>query len=182
MTASGARQTRKVFGDKVEKELPIPDFINEYNCYMCGVDIADQLRSYFNTQRIYRKTWKPLFHFLLDTTLGNCYRLSSYKSPGPQDTRNEGHKLFRKDLRNALFEHSTRTQKNRINNPPPRKSTNDIIWQPVKDHKLVNINKLQNCSVCVEAGYKTQVQNRARRKSLADLSVNTTRKPVDSSE
>jgi hypothetical protein len=49
LTASGAKQTRKVFGDAYEKELPIPTFIFYYNHYMGGVDIADQLRSYFNT-------------------------------------------------------------------------------------------------------------------------------------
>ena len=47
LTASGARQTRKVFSDKDKKELPIPTFIFYYNHYMCGVDIADQQRLYF---------------------------------------------------------------------------------------------------------------------------------------
>ena len=46
-TASGARQTWKVFGDNFKKLLPIPTFIFWYNHYMCGVDIADQLHLYF---------------------------------------------------------------------------------------------------------------------------------------
>ena len=41
LTASGARQTWKAFGDKYKKELPIPTFIFYYNHYMCGADIAD---------------------------------------------------------------------------------------------------------------------------------------------
>ena len=56
LTASGAKQTRKVFGDVYEKELPILTFIFYYNHYMGGVDIADQLRSYFNTQRSHVRT------------------------------------------------------------------------------------------------------------------------------
>ncbi|KAF2801251.1 uncharacterized protein BDZ99DRAFT_349403, partial [Mytilinidion resinicola] len=73
--STGYRQTAKVFGDEARKELDIPDFIEEYNLFMCGVDVADQLRSYYNTERTYRKTWKPLFSFLLDTVVGNCYQL-----------------------------------------------------------------------------------------------------------
>ena len=41
LTASSARQTRKVFGDTDEKELPIPTFIFWYNYYMYSMDIAD---------------------------------------------------------------------------------------------------------------------------------------------
>ena len=41
LTASGARQTRKVFRDDFEKLLPIPTFIFWYNHYIYGVDIAD---------------------------------------------------------------------------------------------------------------------------------------------
>jgi len=41
LTASGTGQTQKVFGDKDEKELPIPTFIFYYNHYMGGVDIAN---------------------------------------------------------------------------------------------------------------------------------------------
>ncbi|KAF2805046.1 uncharacterized protein BDZ99DRAFT_524772 [Mytilinidion resinicola] len=59
--STGYRQTAKVFGDKARKELDIPDFIEKYNLFMCGVDVADQLRSYYNTERTHRKTWKPLF-------------------------------------------------------------------------------------------------------------------------
>jgi len=41
LTASGAKQTWKVFSDAYEKELPIPTFIFYYNHYIGGVDIAD---------------------------------------------------------------------------------------------------------------------------------------------
>ena len=73
--------TCKVFGNKYVKILKIPTFIFYYNLYIGGVDIADQLYLYYNTQRMYMKTWKPLFYFLLDTVLGNFYLLSSYRPP-----------------------------------------------------------------------------------------------------
>ena len=103
--------TCKVFGDEYVKILEIPTFIFYYNLYMGGVDIADQLRSYYNTQRTHMKTWKPLFYFLLDTVLGNSYLLSSYRPPGGRSTRHDGHKKFRRDLRNALFERSIQVRK-----------------------------------------------------------------------
>ena len=111
--------TRKVFGDKVVKTLRIPTFIFYYNLYMGGVDIADQLRSYFNTQRTYQKTWKPLFHFLLDTVLSNSYLLSSYRPTDRRATRHEGHKQFRKDLRDALFRRSIQKRRLSTQQGPP---------------------------------------------------------------
>ena len=70
-TSSGARQTRRVFGNAARKWLPIPEFIDMYNHFMKGVDTADQMRSYYTSLKIHRRTWKPLFHFLLDTTVTN---------------------------------------------------------------------------------------------------------------
>ena len=68
-----------MFGNKARKELDILDFIEEYNLFICGINMADQLRSYYNTERTYRKTRKPLFSFLLDTVVGNYYQLSTYR-------------------------------------------------------------------------------------------------------
>ena len=56
LTQTGARMTRKVFSDKVVKKLHISTFIFYYNLYIGGVDITDQLRSYFNTQKTHQKT------------------------------------------------------------------------------------------------------------------------------
>jgi hypothetical protein len=49
--------------------LPIPRAINDYNCYVGGVNIADQLRARFATQQQGVKPWRPLFYWLLDTTI-----------------------------------------------------------------------------------------------------------------
>ena len=181
LTASGARQTRKVFGDKVEKELSIPTFIFYYNYYMCGVDIADQRRLYFTTQRIHRKTWKPLWHFLLDTVICNCFLLSSYTPTNRQATRKDSHKQFRIDLRNALFKRSIRKRKLYTQELPTRRSINQIIWVPTAQHQLIKLfDKPVNCSACVEAYRHTQVQRMGRQKALSELSPNTTMQARDS--
>lgn len=56
--------------------LEILVFINMYNHFMNGVDVANQLRSYYNTQRTHFETWKPLWHFLLDVTITNGYKIA----------------------------------------------------------------------------------------------------------
>ena len=58
-TATNARTSRAEFGEAVVKLLPIPALINKYNHFMNGVNQADQLRSYYTTQRIHVKNWKP---------------------------------------------------------------------------------------------------------------------------
>ena len=48
--------SRVLFGDLTVKKLFIPDFIDLYNHFMNGVDVADQLRCYYDTQRVHLKT------------------------------------------------------------------------------------------------------------------------------
>ena len=106
--------------------MDIPEFINQYNLYICGVDVADQLRSYYTTQRVHLKTWKPLFHFLFDTTVGNCYKLSSYCAADGH-LRADSHAAFRRALRRALFDASTRLLEQHHAAEVVRKATDDII-------------------------------------------------------
>ncbi len=125
-TSSSVRQMQKIFSDKIIKKFPIHTFIDKYNHYIGGVDIADQLRSYYIIQRVYYKTWKPFFHFLLDTSITNLYRLSSYYNI-PSDGLD--HKKFRKDLRDELFIRVTRHDysSSRKRSLSPRKTISDII-------------------------------------------------------
>ena len=74
-TSSNANTVCRVFGNLSRKALDIPKIIDDYNHYMGGVDIADQLRGYYNCQLTVRRTWFPLFFWLLDTTLVNCFKL-----------------------------------------------------------------------------------------------------------
>ena len=85
--------------------MDIPEFIDQYNLYMCGVDVANQLKSYYTTQRIHLKTWKPLFHFLFNTIIGNCYKLSSYNAAASYLCA-DSYAAFHYALRHALLEAS----------------------------------------------------------------------------
>ena len=55
-TSTNARTSRAPFGDLTIKKLPIPDFIDLYNHFMNDVDVTDQLRCYYDTQRVHLKT------------------------------------------------------------------------------------------------------------------------------
>lgn len=72
-TSTNATKVRSVFGNASKKTLPIPIIIDDYNHFMGGVDIADQLRGYYGTQLPVRRTWMPLFFWLLDTAIINSY-------------------------------------------------------------------------------------------------------------
>jgi hypothetical protein len=163
--------------------MDIPEFIDQYNLYMCGVNVADQLRSYYSTQRVHMKTWKPLFHFLFDTIVGNCYKLSSY-SAAAGHLRQDSHAAFRRALRHALLQASTQLTIPRAPQPG-RKRTDDVTWKPLVEHNLTKLwTKPKNCSACIEAGRKATQEkaHRGARKPLAGLSTNTTRKSIYSKD
>ena len=71
-----ANKVREMFGNNSRKNLKIPRVINDYNHYMGGVDIADQLRSYNSTQLTSNRNWMPLFFWILDIVLVNSYKLA----------------------------------------------------------------------------------------------------------
>jgi hypothetical protein len=48
-TSTNGRIVRQVFGDDPTKELRIPRFIDDYNQYMGGVDLANQFRESYET-------------------------------------------------------------------------------------------------------------------------------------
>jgi hypothetical protein len=69
---------------------------------MGGVDIADQLRAYYSTQRIALRSWYPLFFWMLDTAILNAY-LIGQQLHGKNYMQ---HKEFRANLWSTLFSYS----------------------------------------------------------------------------
>ena len=47
--STNAKKAREAFGDAYGKEMPIPLCIEDYNQHMGGADIADELRTYYDT-------------------------------------------------------------------------------------------------------------------------------------
>src|SRR6185295_13687489 len=77
ITSKNTTLVRPIFGQDARRELPIPKIIDDYNYNMNGVDRADQLRSSFTSHRAGRRTWLPLFWFLINICKVNSYILYS---------------------------------------------------------------------------------------------------------
>ena len=75
-TSANAVKVRAVFGNSPRKEFEILKVVDDYNFNMGGVDIANQLRSYYSTQQIVRRNWMPIFFWILDTTIINSYLIA----------------------------------------------------------------------------------------------------------
>jgi hypothetical protein len=91
-TSTNATKVRAVFGSESKKNLKIPRIIDDYNHFMNGVDIADQLRSYYSTQKVSQRNWLPIFFWLLDTSIINAFRIT--RTAGSMQEQRE----FRQEL------------------------------------------------------------------------------------
>lgn len=58
--SSSSKASRAIFGDDIYKLLAIPLLTNLYNYCVNGVDIANQAKCYYTTQRRHCKGWKTL--------------------------------------------------------------------------------------------------------------------------
>lgn len=119
-TASNAATTRRMFGSEPTKIMPIPTWIDDYNHSMNGVDRSVQLSKPYDTQRVKRKTWRPLFYFLLNVSLNNSYLLSAFRRESPRG----GHKRYVESLWLSLLEKSGRPYGN--NGPKRPRSESPI--------------------------------------------------------
>lgn len=108
-TSTNGRIVRTIFGEEPTKALNIPRFIDDYNQYMGGVDLANQYREVYETHRITQRNWWPLFYWLIDVACINAYRLHQLyliQLRGKPLT----HLEFRIQLAKRLFEYSTRAK------------------------------------------------------------------------
>ena len=85
---------------------------------MNGVDIADQLRSNYTTHIRGRRTWLPMFYWLLDTMVINCFLIwRSLKGGKWKDAR--AHKQFRSELAwNLIFKGAATSTQSSTVSPP----------------------------------------------------------------
>jgi hypothetical protein len=86
--STSAKTAHQAFGPDLEKDLPIPKFVDDYNHYMGSVDQADQLRSSNSgLRRIKHSSWHALWNFIFNVTLVNSFLLSDYKTASIQSIR-----------------------------------------------------------------------------------------------
>lgn len=88
----------KVWGDAGKKVLHLPKWSVDYNNYMGGVDIHDQLRSYYPTQLKALRSWIGLFFFLLDAAIVNAFLICRQVHKESKDKTLNQQRYFRIQL------------------------------------------------------------------------------------
>ena len=178
-TATNARTSRHIFGhifgDLPTKQLLIPRVIDDYNHHMGGVDQTDQLRSYFNTQSKHNKNWKPLWHFLLDSTVTNCLQI--HRSNHHELANRFTQKEFRTKLAVDLFSYSERLTHYGVSSEPQKPLTNYIIHHHARahHHRRLFYTTTRARLPCKLAGRRPATGGIIKRNALGELSVNTGR-------
>jgi hypothetical protein len=108
-TSTNGRIVRQVFGDEPTKELRIPRFIDDYNHFMGGVDLANQYRESYETHKSTQRNWWPLFYWLIDVACINGYRLQQLHQKKPLN-----HLEFRTQLASSLLDYSSKAKLNSL--------------------------------------------------------------------
>ena len=79
-----------------------PHSIIDYNMHMGGVDLNDQLCSYYRIGRASHKWWRYIFWFLLNISITNAWILFKCGTHEPPITTNYDHLKFRIELADLL--------------------------------------------------------------------------------
>src|SRR3954469_2098743 len=151
-------RVQATWGESPGKTVAIPKTIDDYNHHMEGVDIADQRRSYYNTQITSRRTWMPIFFWLLDTAIINSYLIAGSKEEhidfrlnlawGLIELANEKKKIRSREEKESPSVSIRVTKNNNLN--PIRLTSNKHIPQ----HR----NSCQACRWCHEQAKLGQIE------------------------
>ena len=67
------QEIQRLWGEEYRTTIPQLSIAVDYNLFMGGVDIADQMRSYYSCHMKSQRNWMPLFYWLVDATICNSY-------------------------------------------------------------------------------------------------------------
>jgi hypothetical protein len=164
-TSTNALITRRVFGKEVVKELDIPIFINDYNHYMNGVDLANQYRASYEVHLRGYRNWLPLFYWFINASVVNAWRIQYVYKQQQEAARLPAQLFFRERLYQQLLafasEAHTNLPKQRLNKSLnhrriqlPRRLV--CVWCQYKKKKgRLEVSKalqsFSGCSECSEA-------------------------------
>lgn len=93
------RRTSLAVGGR--EQVQKPECVVHYNKYMGGVDLYDQLASYYSFEHRTVKWWRRVFFHLLDTAIVNAYILYTQST---QSSRKLTHLEFRVELAKGLLQ------------------------------------------------------------------------------
>lgn len=120
-------------------QVKCPDIVAQYNCHMGGVDLLDQLKSYYCYDRKSKRWWLRLFFHLLDLCVVNafilykhCYNINFHP---PLVYRPKKQLAFRTELIDQLVNHFTcRRQSGPVATP--------VVSLVPSGHKIVDLRPL----------------------------------------
>jgi hypothetical protein len=172
--SNATKKTTADWGDKFVKPQPIPQVIDDYNHRMNAVDISDQMRASYSTQRRQYRTWKPLFFFLFETALINAYKIGLEQRLLSQDSKNSGHFLYREQLALQLMaeerEKRAALQSVPAKNKPTGNGEHMTGHFTMEDGCKGTMEKLglnpKNCKACTAARRSCQTRNPLQEVSL----------------
>jgi len=72
-TKYNTKNTFTTYGDKLKKAIVISVFIDQYNHFMGGIDIANQCHVLYEAYQQTCRSWWPPFTRLLDIVVVNCH-------------------------------------------------------------------------------------------------------------
>uniref|UniRef100_A0A1A8CX15 PiggyBac transposable element-derived protein domain-containing protein n=1 Tax=Nothobranchius kadleci TaxID=1051664 RepID=A0A1A8CX15_NOTKA len=67
------QRSSKVGGKHTAAEVPVPPAVKDYNCFMEGVDLSDQLIDSYSSRRKSRKWYVTVLHLFIDIAVTNSY-------------------------------------------------------------------------------------------------------------
>lgn len=123
------------------------------------------------------RTWKSLWHFLLNTTICNCYKIINNTSTRFHAKHHDHiiYRIFRFELIMQLFVQSKRLSSSKfVSRELKRKfETNDVNSTSKSIHEQCRKLKdvVKKCWVCSRVQRK-MINSRKKRKTLAKLSIN----------
>ncbi len=149
---TNARGTIARHVGNAQSEIPCPDVIKLYNKYMGGVDLNDQLRSYYQLGRKANKYWKYIMWFYIDLCLINAWILYDQSTPVKR-IKKYNQKDFRLDVCAGL-EAGYSSRKQRQSQTRPIIGVVDEV--NIGAHRLVRLDgRKRVCKQCSRMGRKT---------------------------
>ena len=172
-----ARTSRVSFDDLTIKKFSIFDFIDMYNHFMNDVDVIDQLRCYYDTQRIHLKIWKFLWHFLLNITMCNNYKIINIieSRSYAKLRKHDFHWLFRMKLIQKLYARFVRIAKSiAISQNYKRKKLIRLIRHVFSIKHEIRVRLSEQLHYCVSCSISSQIARKTNvQKFLQNLSMNS---------
>ena len=142
------KNIRLVWGDDHTANVKIPSIVNDYNHWMLGVDVVDQLIAYYRPKIRCRRTWMPIFLQCLCVLRVNSYVLykeTSRDHPEVDDKEIKSHKSFLIEFINVLIRRAiAETTTTRTTVPSAATSTRSTPT----DSPIIHKDKTGNLRYC----------------------------------